>query len=143
MTEKRQILVGEGLFTWPSDKPKLIATHCKSCGDYFFPKSFTCHNPKCKEKQVEEVTLSQRGKLWSYSVLYYPPPPPFVPRDPFEPIPIAEVEIPEGLKIIGMMEGIKPKDIKIGMTLELTVGTLYTDKNGNDVIGWKFTPVKA
>ena len=141
MTTKRQIPVAEALFTWPSDKPSLIGTHCKSCGDYFFPKTFTCHNPNCKDKEIEEVNLSRRGKLWSYSILHYPPPPPFVASDPFEPTPIAEVEIPEGLKILGMMEGCKPEDVKIGMEVELIVGELYTDKEGNDIIGWKFKPV--
>jgi len=138
----KQVPVGQGLFTWPSDEPRLIGTHCKSCGDYFFPKTFTCHNPKCKEKQIEEVTLSRKGKLWSYSILYYPPPPPFVAPDPFVPIPIVEVEIPEGLKIIGMTEDCDPKDLRFGMEMELVVGKLYTDKTGNDMIGWKFRPVR-
>ncbi|MBA7668583.1 hypothetical protein ES703_76696 [subsurface metagenome] len=137
---KKQVLLAKGLFTWPSDKPSLIGTHCKSCGHYFFPQTFTCHNPNCKDKEVEEVTLSRRGKVWSYTILHYPPPPPFVAPDPFEPIPIAEVEIPEGLKIIGMMEGCDPKDVEIGMEVELIVGRLYTDNEGNDIIGWKFQP---
>lgn len=139
--KKKQVLVGEGLFTWPSKKPQLIGSHCKSCGDYFFPKTFTCLNPDCKDKKVEEVTLSRRGKIWSYTILYYPPPPPFVAPDPFEPTPIAEVEIPEGLKIIGMMEDCEPEKVKIGMEVELITGKLYTDKEGNDIIGWKFRPV--
>lgn len=73
--------------------------------------------------------------------MHYPPPPPFVPSDPYEPIPIVEVEIPEGLKIIGMMEGCSPDDVKTGMEVELIVGRLYTDKDGIDVISWKFKPV--
>ena len=141
MAAKKQILLAEGLFTWPSDEPHLIGTHCKSCGDYFFPKTFTCHNPNCKDKEIEEVTLSRRGKVWSYSILHYPPPPPFIVPDPFEPMPIVEVEIPEGLKIIGVLEGGKPEDVKIGMEAELVVGKLYTDNEGNEVIGWKFKPV--
>ena len=141
MTTKKQIPVAEGLFTRVEAEPQLIGTHCKSCGAYFFPKTFTCHNPNCKDKEVEEVLLSREGRLWSYTILHYPPPPPFVADDPFEPIPIAEVEIPEGLKIIGMMEGCESKEIKIGMEVELIVGRLYTDKEGNAIVGWKFKPV--
>jgi uncharacterized OB-fold protein len=141
MAAKKQLLLAEGLFTWPSDEPLLIGTHCKSCGDYFFPKTFTCHNPNCKDKEIEEATLSRRGKVWSYSILYYPPPPPFIAPDPFEPMPIVQVEIPEGLKITGVLEDTKPEDVKIGMEAELVVGKLYTDKEGNEVIGWKFKPV--
>ena len=139
----KQIPVGQGLFTWPSSDPRLIGTHCKSCGNYYFPKMPTCPNPDCKEKQVEEVSLSKKGKLWSYSVLHYPPPPPFVVGpEPFKPQPIAEVEMPEGLKVIGMTEGMKPEDMKFGMEMEVTIGKLYTDKNGDDWIGWKFKPAK-
>ena len=141
MTTKKQVPVGEGLFTWPSDNPQLLGTHCKSCGDYFFPKTFTCHNPNCKEKEIEEVKLSRRGKIWSYSIMNYPPPPPFVAPADYEPVPIAEVEIPEQLKIIGMMENCKPEDVKIGMEVELITGKLYTNEKGDDIIGWKFRPV--
>ena len=70
----------------------------------------------------------------------YPPPPPFVAPADYEPTPIAEVEIPQ-LKIIGMMENCKPEDVKIGMEVELVVGKLYTNKDGDDIIGWKFRPV--
>ncbi len=136
----KQKLVGENLFTWPVEEGhgQIIGTHCKSCGEYYFPKTFTCPNPKCKAKQIEQVLLSSKGTVWSYSVLYYPPPPPFVPPDPFEPIPLVQVEIPEGLKILGIMEGVKPAEVKIGMAAELVIGPLYTDRSGCEIIGWKF-----
>ena len=38
----------------------------------------------------------------------YPPPPPFVTKEPYEPIVCAAVEFPEGITIIGMMEGTSP-----------------------------------
>lgn len=137
---KKEIKIAEELFNWTSDESSLIGTHCKSCGNYFFPKTFTCHNPECKDKEVENVTLSTKGTIWSYTVLRYPPPPPFVAPEPFVPIPLAAVEIPEGLKIMGVVEGCKQEDLKIGMEVELFVGKLYTDNEGNDIIGWKFRP---
>ena len=36
MAEKKQIPVVDGLFTWPSEDPKLIGGMCKLCGRYFF-----------------------------------------------------------------------------------------------------------
>jgi len=141
MTSKRQIPVGEGLFTWPSSEPRLIGTHCKSCGDYFFPKTFTCRNPNCQEKEIEEVTLSRTGRLYSYSVLYYQPPPPFLASSPYEPRPIAEVEISEGLRLIAPMTQCNLEDIKIGMELEMIADKLYVDEEGNEIIGWKFRPI--
>jgi len=141
MTEVKQVPIGNNLFTESEGKPSLIVTHCKSCGDYIFPKSFTCHNPNCKDKQVEDVLLSRKGKITSYSVMNYPPPPPFVPPENYQPIPCATVEFPEGINILGMMEGCDPKDVKIGMEVELIIGVLYKNKNNEEILAWKFRPV--
>jgi uncharacterized OB-fold protein len=140
MAEAKQVLLGENLFT-SGDKPTLLGTHCKSCGDYFFPRTFTCHNPKCKEKQVEQVNLNRRGKVSSYTVMNYPPPPPFIAPEKYDPIPVADVAFPEGIHVLGMMEGCTPAEVKIGMEVEVVVGVLYTTKAQEQIIGWKFKPV--
>jgi uncharacterized OB-fold protein len=139
--ENKQVLIGENLFDMSGGEPALIVTHCKSCGDYFFPKTFTCHNPDCTGKEVEDTLLSRRGVIENYSIMNYPPPPPFVAKDPYEPIVCAAVKFPEGIVIIGMMEDMTADQVKIGMEVEVTVGTLYTNKNGEDIIAWKFRAV--
>ena len=101
MAEKRQYPAEEGLFTQSSDKPQLIGGRCKSCGTYFFPKYYVMHKPGCKERQVEEVLLSRRGKLDSYTIQYYSPPPPFISPDPFVPYAIGWVALPEGIAVPG------------------------------------------
>jgi uncharacterized OB-fold protein len=138
VTEVKQIPIGTGLFTVSDGKPNLMATHCKSCGDYFFPKSFTCHNPKCKKKEVEEVILSRKGTVAGYTVMNYPPPPPFIAPENYQPIPVVEVKLPEGIHLIAMMEGCDPKDVKIGMDVEMVMGVIYTNKNNEQVMGWKY-----
>ena len=141
MTGIKQKPIAEGLFALSDGKPSLIVTHCKSCGDYFFPKTFTCHNPKCKKKEIEEVMLSRKGKVSTYSVMCYPPPPPYVVPEKYVPIPVVAVAFPEGINIIGMMEGCEQKDLKIGMEVELITGVIYTNKNNEDIVCWKFKPV--
>ncbi len=141
MGETKQVLIGENLFDMSEGKPSLIVTHCTTCGDYFFPKSFTCHNPNCVEKQIEQTHLSRYGKVENYSVMNYPPPPPFVTKDPYEPIVCAAVEFPEGITIIGMMEGTTADQVKIGMDVEVTVGALYTNKKDEEIVAWKFKAV--
>jgi uncharacterized OB-fold protein len=69
--EKRQVPDLEGFFTWPSDEPHLIGARCKGWGEYFFPKFVSMHNPECDLREVEEVLLGRKGKLWSYTVAYY------------------------------------------------------------------------
>lgn len=140
---KRQIAGVEGFFTMPPDDPHLIGSRCLSCGHYFFPKAFVCRNPNCdKSKGIEEVLLSGRGKLWSYSIQYYAPPPPFRYSEPFVPYGIGEVELPEGIKVIGIMTGCDPvKDLKLNMEVEMVVEKLHEDEEGNEVMTWKFRPV--
>ena len=57
------------------------------------------------------------------------------------PIPLVAVALPEGINIIGMLEGVDQKDVKIGMEVEVTTGVLYTNKNNEDIVAWKFKPV--
>ena len=141
-TEKR-VAAFEDLFTWPSDDPRLIATKCKSCGHCAFPKTFTCGNPNCKNKDVEDILLSKRGKLWSWSTQYYKPPPPFVAPDPYVPFAVGLVEFPEGIKVLGIVTGCNApdEDLKINMEVEVVAEKLFVDEDGNEVIGWKFKPV--
>ena len=141
-TEKR-VAAFEDLFTWPSDDPRLIATKCKSCGHCAFPKTFTCGNPNCKNKDVEDILLSKRGKLWSWSTQYYKPPPPFVAPDPYVPFAVGLVEFPEGIKVLGIVTGCNTpdEDLKINMEVEVVAEKLFVDEDGNEVIGWKFKPV--
>jgi uncharacterized OB-fold protein len=130
----------EGLFTWPSDAPRLIAGHCMGCGTYSFPYYATCINPDCRDRRVEKATLSGKGTLWTYTVHYYRPPPPFVCPEPFTPFAIGVVELPEGLKVMGMVTGCDPESLQIGAAMQLVIDTLETDAAGTELLTWKFAP---
>jgi uncharacterized OB-fold protein len=138
---KRQIPIVEGVFTWPPDDPRLIGSRCETCGEYFFPKVKLCQNPDCPNKgDVKEVLLSKSGKLWSYTIQYYPPPPPY--RGPV-PLIIGLMELPENLKVMGQLTSCKEEDLKIGMDMELVVEKLFEDEEGREVVTWKFRPAQA
>ena len=139
--KSRKIPITEGLFTWPDDKPRLIGGRCKTCGSYFFPKNYVVHKPDCNQWQVEEALLSPRGKLRSYTWHYYQPPPPFKSSEPFVPYGIGLVELPEGIRVFGIMTGCEMKDLRTGMDVELVVEKLYDDEEGNERLTWKFKPV--
>jgi uncharacterized OB-fold protein len=133
----------EGWFTDDAEPPRLIGTRCRSCGTYFFPReTFSCRNPACASSQLEEVQLSRRGRLWSYTNNCYAPPPPFVASDPFQPYAVAAVELEkERMVVLGQVEaGVAVEDLEVGMEMELTVGTLYQDAEREAVI-WKWRPV--
>ena len=131
-------------FTFPSDEPHLIGSRCKLCGDYFFPKVEMCRNPRCRSKDVEEVLLSRTARIWSYVIQEAAPPPPFPARDPFVPYALAEMKLPEGIKIMGMVASGVPFDsLQIGMEMELVTERFYEDKDGNEVVTWKFKPLAS
>jgi len=66
--QSSRVAAVEGWFTLDSEKPSLLGTRCKSCQTYFFPKeTFFCRNPECIGTELEEVPLSRKGKLWSFT----------------------------------------------------------------------------
>lgn len=142
MTDRKQIPCLEGWITMPPEEPRIIGSKCMSCGHYFFPKVTSCRNPYCqKTKLVEDVLISRKGKLYSYTVNYYPPPPPYHAPEPFVPFGIACVEMPEGIKVTGQIPmGVDLDSLKIGMMMETVREVLYIDGQGNEVLSWMFKP---
>jgi hypothetical protein len=125
----------EGWFT-TGDDPHLIGSRCGSCGTYFFPKELVfCRNPSCDGTDLAETPLSRTGKVWSYTVNHYAPPPPFVAADPFEPYGVAAVELAEErMVILGQTLGV----VGVGDDVRIVVDTLFTDDEGEHVV-WKWT----
>ncbi|MBI2918294.1 MAG: OB-fold domain-containing protein [Chloroflexi bacterium] len=139
-----QVPALEGWFTWPpSAEPALLGSRCKACGDYFFPPTTYCRNPRCMGADVETVPLSRRGKLWTYTINYYQPPLPYVAPTPFVPYATAAIELDkEKMKVQGMVaSGVNVESLKIGMEMELVLEVLYRDGEGRQVMVWKFRPV--
>ena len=82
----------EGFFT-QGKEPCLIGGRYRESGGYCFPKNLGGSDPDFPDDEIEEVTLSRFGKIWSYTNSTYPPPPPFIAAEPYEPIVIAAVEL--------------------------------------------------
>ena len=124
-------------------KPHLIGTRCVKCGTYFFPKqTHYCKNPHCDSTEFEEVELSRRGTVWSYTNACYKPPEPFVAADPFEPYTIAAVELAEDkMVVLGQVaEGVNVEDLKVGMQMELVLEPLHETEEDIKVT-WKWQPL--
>jgi uncharacterized OB-fold protein len=136
---KKQVPIIEGLFTWPADKPQLLASKCKKCGAYFFPTVPFCGNPDCaKDKaNMEVVPLSNTGTMYTYTIHTAQPAVPFK-MDPFKAYGVAMVDVPEGMRVLGMTTTIE--GLEIGQTVEMTIGKLYEDAE-NEYITWMWKPV--
>ncbi len=142
--QKKQIPAVDGWFV-ADGEAALLGSRCKTCGSYFFPKEdFFCRNPSCKGSEFDEVPLSQRGRLWSYTDNRYPPPRPYVAPEPFVPFIVAAVELDtEKMVVLGqIVAGVAIEDLKVGMEMELVLDPLYEDDE-NEYIVWKWRPVAA
>lgn len=135
--EKKEMLVGEGLFVRPKspgEEPHLIGSKCKDCGEVTFPKQPWCAN--CGG-ECEEMLLSSRGKLYSFSDVNNP-----VPEGYKGPIPygVGSVEV-DGTRIMSYLTESDMSKLKIGMEMELVIEPLFVQDDGTEVVGFKFRPV--
>ncbi len=140
---RKRVPAVEGWFRADAGDPRLLGTRCTACGDYFFPpERFYCRNPACAGSDFEEVALSRRGRLWSYTNNCYPPPDPYVASDPFEPYAVAAVELEaEKMVVLGqVVPGVGPDALETGMEMEIVLDTLFADDE-NEYLIWKWAPV--
>lgn len=137
---KARIPAIDGWFT-TGDDPCLIGSQCAECRTYFFPKeAHFCRNPHCDSTVLNDVPLSSRGTVWSFTVNHYPAPPPFVSAEPFTPYGIAAVELAaERMIVLGQIEG-DSAGLHVGSEVELVVGDLYEDDD-NEYVIWKWRAV--
>jgi hypothetical protein len=132
----------DGWFT-TGDTPTLVGSRCRSCGTYAFPReTFFCRNPACEGDAFDEVPLSRRGTVWSYTDARYQPPPPYRAADPYEPFCIAAVELAaEKMVVMGqVVPGVGVDDLSIGTEVELVTDILYEDDDHRYLV-WKWRPV--
>ena len=128
----------EGWFT-TGPEPALIGSRCTMCGHVSFPsETVFCKNPSCAGDDFDDLPLSRRGRVWSYTDAQYQPPPPYIPRsETYEPFALAAVELPEGLVVMGQVaDGFGVADLHVGDEVELVVEPLYEDK-----VSWRWRPV--
>lgn len=138
---KTRVPAVEGLFT-TDVQPRLIGGRAPN-GSFCFPKDLGGTDPASPLGPIEEVVLSNRGKIWSYTNSAYPPPAPFVSRhEPFVPVVIAAVELEaEKMVVLGqVVDGVGVDDLKVGMEVELVVDTLYEDDDHEYTV-WKWRPL--
>lgn len=124
--------VKEGLFREGTGGSRLLGNKCTSCGQIYFPKANFCF--LCLNKSMEEVALSQRGKLYSYTIgrmasTHFQPP--YV---------VGLVDMPEGVRVFTPLKITEDQPIRVGADMEVVIEELWQE-NDKQVIGYKFQPV--
>ena len=101
---------------------KLVGNRCKSCGKLYFPARPMC--PECHGKEMEAVTLSGKGKLTAFSIIYIATTAMIQAGfDRKNPYCTVVVKLDEGPSICAQMIGVDmahPETIKIGTPVTAT-----------------------
>jgi len=133
----------EGWFTLDRAAPALLGSRCVVCGTYAFPaEAHFCRNPRCVSTEFDQVELSRRGRVWSYTDARYQPPPPYVAAEPYEPFALAAVELEaERMVVMGQLaHGVGVDDVSVGDEVELVLDILYEDDD-HEYLVWKWQPL--
>jgi uncharacterized OB-fold protein len=133
---RKQVSINEKLLELPSpgEGPHLTGVKCRNCGELFFPKRMKCI--KCFAEEMEEAALSNRGKVFTYTIVHHATPGYTGPL----PYAVAAIELPGGIVILSPLTQCDFDKLKIGLDVELVLEKLYDDDNGNEVISYKFKP---
>ncbi len=131
------------LVDWSTGEVRLMSAKCNSCGTYFFPREHYQHRPGCSREGVEHVLLPNKGKLASYVMMHYTPPPPFKMEKINVPYGIGLVEFEnERIQVAGLITDTDLKSLKLGMKMETVTLRMFTNDEKQDVVTWAFRAVK-
>lgn len=116
---------------------RLIGTKCLKCGRVFIGPRKVC--PQCGNRELQDVELPRRGRIYSYTVVRAPP----MERENYGPYIIAIVELENGCKLTTEIVDCSPEEIDIGTEVEAVFRKIGEEsKSGIIYYGCKFRPVK-
>lgn len=115
----------------------LLGRKCQDCGETFFGQPRFCL--KCTSGDLKPVELGREGVVATYTIVRQAPPGwqgdvPYI---------LATVKLPEGPSIASEVVDCAEEDIKIGMPVEMTFRVGGKDKDGNEVVVYKWRPSSA
>ena len=113
----------------------LVGTRCRDCQVYVFGPAVFCQ--ACPSSNLEPVELSQRGTLYSYTIVRVPP------SGWLGPVPylLGQVELPEGPQVLAEVIGCQEADLKIGMEVELALQPVTSESEETNKAVYKWRPV--
>jgi uncharacterized OB-fold protein len=114
-----------------NESAQLVGGRCARCSKVFFPRFSVC--PNCAARTpMAEVRLSRRGKLYSYSVIHVTTP-------GFKaPYAVAYVDLPEGPRIFGHLDGWREGPIPLDSPVEIYAGPIGESRDGESLTSVRF-----
>ena len=87
---------------------------------------------------MEDVELDRYGIIYACTLVHIPSP-----SGIKAPYAYDYVDIPvDRIRVFGLFTGAEPSSFHAGQKVELVIEPIKTDKNGQEVIGYKFKPVE-
>ncbi len=119
---------------------RLIGKRCRACGKINFPPKAVCKYC-CKGSEFEDVQLSGRGTIYSYTVIAGGgAPPEFAAEARCKgSYPVAVVELEEGPRVIAQLVTPPEESLTIGMPVKGVFRKIY-EEEGVIRYGFKFSP---
>jgi len=96
---------------------KLMGAKCNNCGSLLLPPRPVCSG--CLATSLEWVELKGEGKLLTYTIIHIAT----KQFEPLTPYAVGIVKLRDGPSLLGMIRGVDPKNIKIGMDLAVDFDT--------------------
>ncbi|MCS7137338.1 MAG: Zn-ribbon domain-containing OB-fold protein [Candidatus Caldarchaeum sp.] len=115
-------------------KGELLLQRCRKCGAFIWYPRPSC--PECGSLDTEWVPSKGLGTVYSFTVIrrVVANSPDFQRDIPFT---VAEVDLDEGVRVYGRLDGVKPEEVKTGMRVKVC----FEDAT-NEISLYKFIPLK-
>ncbi|MFP6606312.1 MAG: Zn-ribbon domain-containing OB-fold protein [Myxococcota bacterium] len=137
-----RVPIDAGLFAGSLESPRLRGSRCGACGETTFPAQQGC--PSCTAQGCDEVELSPRGTLYTWTIQRFPPPVPYAgDTENFVPFAVGYIELPEGVRVESRLTESDASRLSIGMEMELAIEPFAVDDEGRDIVTFAFAPVAA
>lgn len=136
-TVQEGVPIREGLFVLSSkseERAYLLGSRCKKCGQVSFPPRDVCS--KCFNDEFDRIPLSREGKLYTYSIIRYPPP------GLTAPYAIGYIDLPEGVRVFSILTDWDDGGLRVGMDLELVIDKFKEGEAGKPILTYKFRPIR-
>ena len=110
----RPVVSPDTAFFWAGTATgELRVQRCDDCGTVRHPPGPRC--PSCGNMAAGYLVAAGTGEVYSYVVHHHPP----VPGKKL-PIVIALVQLPEGVRMVGELLGVRPDQVRIGLPVRVT-----------------------
>lgn len=126
--------ITDGLFSEGPEGPRLIAGRCTACGKLHFPAAELC--PYCGAEGCAPRPVGPAGRLRLYTAVLSRPPG-YRGEVPYG---FGVVELEDGLQVITRLTEAHLALLRPGLAVSLVVEPLFTDDDGNAVMGYAFRP---